>query len=893
MSQKTPGRRRRLATGVAAIFVLGTVALAPMAHADTGPDPDFDAAWGGEPFYEEEQLATNEDGVFPNYRIAALTVANNGDLLASYDGRPTAADSPGPNSILQRRSTDNGETWEPQTYIREGDTEEPIEGFSDPSYIVDRETGSIFNFHVFSMDAGFGDSQPGTDPEDRNVIHANVSRSDDHGETWTHETITDDITSDDGWRSRFAASGQGIQLQYGPYAGRLIQQFTIINADDDFQAVSVYSDDHGETWQVGQPVGVGMDENKTVELSDGRVMLNSRDSHVSGYRKVAISEDGGQSYGEVYVDEQLPDPANNASIVRAFPNAPEGSDEAQVLLFSNSADQGTRSNGTIRMSCDDGETWPVSQQFQPGGMAYSTLVTQPDGTIGMLYEPDAGNGGIRYANFNLAWLGGVCASVAAEDVTVEAGDDSEVDVTVTNQTSDELTGGEVSFETPEGWDFAPVPVPNVAAGESETISVPVTVPEDIFAGDYRMDMTLSTDQGSSSGSLTITVGAAEGESITVVPEVVNENSAGEYLPGERLNFSYTVTNISDETVSVVPESENLEDFNPPESPNCRYQNLASGESYTCDSGFVTLSEDDLEAGSFTPQTTWTVLDGELDGDEISVVERDAPAVETREPGDLIPQSELEIFDVSSAEADEDERPASNAIDGDSETIWHSEYDEVIGPHHITLDLGDEYEVEGLRYQPRQDGESNGMLGEYNLYLSDDGETWGESPTSTGVLDQTTASQTIDVDAAEGRYLRLEFISSYSDWSLHFASAAELNVLGAALTDDEEPTESQSPTDDPTDDPTGPPSPTDEPSGTPTDDPTDSPSPSEDPSGAPAGDSSEGPSDDPAAGSGDDDDAAGPDGLAVTGISAGAAAALALLLIAGGLLLKRRRISTEG
>ena len=89
-------------------------------------------------------------------------------------------------------------------------------------------------------------------------------------------------------------------------------------------------------WQAGNPVtGMLMDENKVVELSDGRVMLNSRPGNGSGYRRVAISKDGGVHYGTVKNETQLPDPNNNAHITRAFPNAPEGSAKAKVLLYSS------------------------------------------------------------------------------------------------------------------------------------------------------------------------------------------------------------------------------------------------------------------------------------------------------------------------------------------------------------------------------------------------------------------------------------------------------------------------------------------------------------------------------------------------------------------------------
>ncbi|MCA5892209.1 glycoside hydrolase [Isoptericola sp. NEAU-Y5] len=399
-------RTARAAAIAISLVVAGSLAGAPAGahHLDPAPDHDVAPPAGGPGTSSEVQLATNGSGGFPNYRIPALTVTNDGTVLASYDGRPTGGDSPAPNSILQRRSTDAGATWGPQEVVAAGRTAAPVEGYSDPSYVVDRETGTIFNFHVKSYDQGFWGSRAGTDPDDRNVIQANVSVSTDDGRTWTPRTITADVTGSTGARSRFAASGQGIQLKYGEHAGRLLQQYTIINAAGTVQAVSVYSDDHGATWKVGTPVGTGMDENKTVELSDGRVMLNSRDSAGSKYRKVAYSTDGGVTYGAVTLDRELPDPTNNGAIVRAYPNAPQGSAEAKVLLFSNAASQSARVNGTVRVSFDDGETWAASRVFRSAGMAYSTLATLPDGDVGILFEPGGGNGGIRFAKVDLDWI---------------------------------------------------------------------------------------------------------------------------------------------------------------------------------------------------------------------------------------------------------------------------------------------------------------------------------------------------------------------------------------------------------------------------------------------------------------------------------------------------------
>ncbi|MCK4977896.1 MAG: exo-alpha-sialidase, partial [Anaerolineales bacterium] len=60
-------------------------------------------------------------------------------------------------------------------------------------------------------------------------------------------------------------------------------------------------------------------------------------------------------------------------------------------------------NLTVRLSYDEGKTWPVSKVIDPGPSAYSDLVIQDDMKVGVLYE--RGNqGGISYVNFPLEWL---------------------------------------------------------------------------------------------------------------------------------------------------------------------------------------------------------------------------------------------------------------------------------------------------------------------------------------------------------------------------------------------------------------------------------------------------------------------------------------------------------
>ncbi len=264
--------------------------------------------------YSEQNLAADRTPANFFYRIPALAHLGNGVVVSAWDARPgSSADSPNPNSIVQRRSTDGGRTWGPMTTIAAGfagDATTGKYGYSDPSYVVDHVAGKVFAFFVFSKDVGFAASQFGNDDADRNVISAAVVESTDAGLTWSTPRLITNVVKPGtsktnpqpgDVRSMFASSGEGIQLRYGAHAGRLVQQYAgyvrQANGTDIIQSWSAYSDDHGATWQKGVPVGTAMDENKTVELSDGRVMLNSRDSSNGHFRKVAISTDGGHSYG--------------------------------------------------------------------------------------------------------------------------------------------------------------------------------------------------------------------------------------------------------------------------------------------------------------------------------------------------------------------------------------------------------------------------------------------------------------------------------------------------------------------------------------------------------------------------------------------------------------------
>ena len=76
-----------------------------------------------------------------------------------------------------------------------------------------------------------------------------------------------------------------------------------------------------------------------------------------------------------------------------------------------------------------------------------------------------------------------------------------------------------------------------------------------------------------------------------------------------------------------------------------------------------------------------------------------------------------IHCVSSEELGEAQNAATNAIDNNHATFWHSEYAQVCPghPHNIVIDLGQPVTMEGFTYLPRQTG-VNGIIVEYEFYV---------------------------------------------------------------------------------------------------------------------------------------------------------------------------------
>ena len=333
------------------------------------------------------------DDACHTFRIPAITVTNDGTLLAVYDMRyRSRRDLQGHMDIGLSRSTDGGKTWEKPKPIMDmgtyGGLPEDQNGCSDPNILVDRNTGEIFVSAVWThgkpgthqwRDRG---SEPGLKLSQTSQFM--IVRSSDDGETWSEPENWTSKLKNPAWYLFAPAPGNGITTSDGtlvmPTQGRDENGLPFSNL--------MWSKDHGKSWTLSSWARSDTTECAVAELSDGSLMLNMRDNRNrtdksdSNGRAVSVTGDRGKSWQVHSSDHsRLPEPVCMASLI-----SHDLKDGSSVLFFSNPRSKTKRKKMTVQMSRDDGETWSRKILLDENGGAYSSLVMVDDQTLGILYE---------------------------------------------------------------------------------------------------------------------------------------------------------------------------------------------------------------------------------------------------------------------------------------------------------------------------------------------------------------------------------------------------------------------------------------------------------------------------------------------------------------------------
>ncbi|GID92394.1 discoidin domain-containing protein [Amorphoplanes digitatis] len=141
----------------------------------------------------------------------------------------------------------------------------------------------------------------------------------------------------------------------------------------------------------------------------------------------------------------------------------------------------------------------------------------------------------------------------------------------------------------------------------------------------------------------------------------------------------------------------------------------------------------------------------------------------------VPRVTMKVRSADSQETVGENGRATNVLDGNTATYWHTQWQAAAPahPHEIQLDLGRAGSVSCVYYRPRQNS-ANGRIADYEVYTSTDGTNWG-TPAATGTWLNNTAEQNACFSARTARYIRLRALSEVA--GKPWTSAAEIGVIG--------------------------------------------------------------------------------------------------------------------
>jgi sialidase-1 len=337
---------------------------------------------------EQKALFVSGENGYQSYRIPVLIKTAKGSLLAFCEGRKNGTSDAGDIDVLMKRSTDDGKTWSEQTVVWDDGTNT----CGNPCPVLDEETGALLL--LLTQNRGDVSEKDIVTKQSESTRTVWVSQSTDDGLNWTKPSDITSTTKKPEWGWYATGPGIGIQIKHGPRKGRLVipcdfsyndPKGKVKNGPFEYGSHAIYSDDHGQTWQLGGTITPKMNECQVVELADGNgtLRMNMRSYFGRGVRAQALSYDGGISWTQPEDSPELTEPVCQASLIRY---AWKSRKTRNTLLFLNPASTTKRHNLTLRASFDDGKTWPVIKTIFPGPAAYSSMATTSKGNILCLYE---------------------------------------------------------------------------------------------------------------------------------------------------------------------------------------------------------------------------------------------------------------------------------------------------------------------------------------------------------------------------------------------------------------------------------------------------------------------------------------------------------------------------
>ncbi|HXK59203.1 MAG TPA: sialidase family protein [Acidobacteriota bacterium] len=305
----------------------------------------------GDPYDLENRFGFNH--------APSVTTLPDGRLMAAWFSGPYEASVH--QVILGSFSSDGGLNWTPARVIQDW----PHRSDFDPAFVIDGSRVWLF----FSV--GRHNRYPFVQNEKKHVGPDSFSTyyrlSNDSGQSWSEARLA---------AERVFCRSNGIRLSSGEL---LVPIYRVPSSGGVLK-----SSDGGNSWQAFGKIATetGGGEPAVAELSDGRIMmiLRTRD----GFLWRSFSSDRGETWSA---------PENTGITAAASSHALLRRRNGDLVLAHNDSKPPARTNLTVRVSCDDGQSWgeplKVAEVMLPREgeevwgrqVSYPSLTETADGTV--------------------------------------------------------------------------------------------------------------------------------------------------------------------------------------------------------------------------------------------------------------------------------------------------------------------------------------------------------------------------------------------------------------------------------------------------------------------------------------------------------------------------------
>eukprot|EP01096_Ripella_sp_DP13-Kostka_P001303 TRINITY_DN11550_c0_g1_i1.p1 TRINITY_DN11550_c0_g1~~TRINITY_DN11550_c0_g1_i1.p1 ORF type:complete len:395 (-),score=91.77 TRINITY_DN11550_c0_g1_i1:120-1268(-) len=308
------------------------------------------------------------------FRIPALLLTQNGTLIAFCEARKFSCQDHGYVDIVTKRSFDQGQTWTGLQVVYSNSTDNgEWNTIGNAAPVQDRLTGDVIL--VFC----------------RNNLQVMGTRSSDDGQSWEAPQNVSNVV-DHKWKWVGTGPPGSLQLSSGRILVPCYHQGPSLDGWLNSQSHVMYSDDSGKSWQLGTTVQSKWRGNECqaaplVPYSPGSsnqnnsFLLNMRSD--VGYRLLATSYDGGQTFTEPELQKELTETLGGC----------EGStilhSTSGLLLFSNPSVPSYspfRFNMSLHTSSDAGRSWQFWGTIWEKASGYSSLVELFDHSVSVIFE---------------------------------------------------------------------------------------------------------------------------------------------------------------------------------------------------------------------------------------------------------------------------------------------------------------------------------------------------------------------------------------------------------------------------------------------------------------------------------------------------------------------------